>query len=189
MNIKKLAPWNWFKNEEEEAGGNIPVQRTQGQPRYTANVLDPMVQLHHEMNQFFENAFRGWGFTPLSSDLSTPLTASGQLRPQVDIGATDKEYFITVEVPGVEEKDVRVEIAGDTLTIRGEKKQEEEEKSKNYYRIERSYGSFRRELSLPADANREDIKANFKDGVLTVKIPRAPLSGSDVKQIEIKTAE
>ena len=68
---------------------------------------------------------------------------------------TDKEYSITVEVPGVSEKDVKIEIVDNTMTIKGEKKQEKEEKEKDYYRVERSHGSFQRLLSLPEDANQD----------------------------------
>lgn len=187
MDIKKLAPWNWFKKEEEESGATVPVKRADNQVTVAGGAAShPIVQLQREMDRLFENAFRGFGLSPFRSELFTPLTDSGLLKPQVDIGATDKEYSITVEVPGVDEKDVKVEIANNTMTIRGEKKQEKEEKEKNYYRVERSYGSFQRVLSLPEDANQDDIKATFKNGVLTIKMPRKALPKSDVKQIEIK---
>ncbi|MDD3620001.1 MAG: Hsp20/alpha crystallin family protein [Desulfobulbaceae bacterium] len=190
MDIKKFAPWNWFKKEEEEGGSTVPVLRADApQALPESGVLNPIVQLHREMDRLFDNAFRGFGLSPLRSDFFTPLTASGLLKPQVDIGATDKEYSITVEVPGVDEKDVRVEIANNTLTIRGEKKQEKEEKDKNYYRVERSYGSFQRVLSLPEDADQDGVKASFKKGVLTIAMPRKPLPKAEVKQIEIKSDE
>ena len=102
------------------------------------------------------------------------------------IGATDKEYSITVEVPGVNEEDVKVEISDNTMSIHGEKKQEKEKKDKNFYKVERSYGSFQRVLSLPEDADHDDIKATFNKGVLTIKVPRKALPKSDVKQIKIK---
>lgn len=190
MDIKKLAPWNWFKKEEEEFGSHIPVLRADKQKRHPeSGIMNPIMQLHREMDRLFENTFRGLGLSPFRSDFFTPLTTAGLLKPQVDIGATDKEYSITIEVPGVDEKDVKVEIANNTMTIRGEKKQEKEEKKKDYYRVERSYGSFQRVLSLPEDANQDDIKATFKNGVLTIKMPRKALPKSDVKQIEIKSTE
>lgn len=187
MDIKKLAPWNWFKKEEEQSGGKVPVQRSDAVSQYPkGNAGNAIVQLHREIDGLFENAFRGFGLAPFRSDFFTPLTAEGLLKPQVDIGATDKEYAITVEVPGVSEKDIKVEISGNIMTIRGEKKQEKEEKEKNYYRVERSYGSFQRVLSLPEDANQDDVKATFNKGVLTVKMPRKSLPKPDVKQIEIR---
>ncbi len=187
MDIKKLAPWNWFKKEEEQSDAGVPVRRGDALAQYPqGGAGNSMVQLHREVDRLFENAFRGFGLGPLRSDFFSPLTGEGLLKPRVDIGAADKEYSITVEVPGVSEKDVKVEISGNTMTIRGEKKQEKEEKDKNFYRVERSYGSFQRVLSLPEDADQEDVKATFNKGVLTIKMPRKALLESDVKQIEIK---
>lgn len=187
MDIKKLAPWNWFKKEEEQSKAKVPVDRKNPVAQHSQNNSgSPIVQLHREIDALFENAFRGFGISPFRSDLFTPPTAEELLKPQVDIGATDEEYTITVEVPGVSEKDVKVEISGNTMIIQGEKKQEKEEKDKNYYRVERSYGSFQRVLSLPEDADQEDVKARFNKGVLTVKMPRKSLPKSDVRQIEIK---
>lgn len=188
MDLKKLAPWNWFKNEEESSV--VPVRRAAGQtlsPEHAA--LSPMIDLHREMNRIFDSAFRGFGLSPFGSELFTPLTASGQLKPQVDISATDKEYCITVEVPGVSEKDVNLEIAENVMTIRGEKKQEKEDKGESYYRMERSYGSFQRVLSLPEDAVPEDVNAIFKNGVLTIRMPRREIPNVEVKKIEIKSAD
>ena len=114
---------------------------------------------------------------------------SGLLKPRADLSATDTEYQLTVEIPGVNERDVSLDISGNTLTIRGEKRQEKEEKAKDYYRIERSYGSFQRVLSLPEDVDQDTIKATFKNGVLTVTMPRkAVTGGAEVKQIEITPA-
>ena len=117
-----------------------------------------------------------------------PRLAEGMFKPSLDLGATDKEYTVTVELPGVDEKDVRLEIVNDNLIIRGEKKQETEEQEKNYYRMERSYGSFERVLSLPEDADQDGVKATFKKGVLTVTLPRKALPESDVKKIEVKSS-
>ena len=89
----------------------------------------------------------------------------------------------------MDQQDVKVEVSNNTMTIKGEKKQKKEEKGKNYYRVERSYGSFQRVLSLPEDANQEDIKASFKNGILTIRMPRKALPKSDVKQIEVKRTD
>ena len=188
MDLKQLAPWNWFKNEEESSV--VPVRRAEGQTFFPESAaLSPMIDLHREMNRIFDSAFRGFGLSPFGSELFTPLTASGQLKPQVDISATDKEYCITVKVPGVSEKDVKVEIAENVMTIRGEKKQEKEDKGENYYRMERAYGSFQRVLSLPEDAAHENVKATFKNGVLTLRVPRREIPKVEVKKVEIKSAD
>ncbi len=117
------------------------------------------------------------------------VVAPALLKPRADLSATDTEYQLTVEIPGINERDVSLDISGNTLTIRGEKRQEKEEKAKDYYRIERSYGSFQRVLSLPEDVDQDTIKATFKNGVLTVTMPRkAVTGGAEVKQIEITAA-
>jgi HSP20 family protein len=189
MELKKLVPWNWFKKEEEDEGKTLPVQREDAQDQaYAFN--SPLIRFHREIDRLFDNAFRGFGSAPFRFDRSLiPKMDEGVLKPTLDLGATDKEYTITVEIPGVDEKDVKLEIVNDTLTIRGEKKQEKEEKEKNYYRVERSYGSFQRVLSLPEDADQENVKATFKKGVLTVNMPRRALPQSDVRQIEVKSAQ
>ena len=188
MDIKKWIPWNWFKKEEEDAGKMVPVKR-ENVKEQSGTLVHPLQQFHQEIDRLFDQAFRGFGLSSFSSDQPLfPGLARGMLKPTLDLGASDKDYTITVEIPGVDEKDVKLEIVNDTLTISGEKKQEKEEKDKNYYRIERSYGSFRRVLSLPEDADQDNVKATFKKGVLTVTMPRKPLPKSDVKQIEVKAA-
>jgi HSP20 family protein len=187
MDIKKLAPWNWFK-KEDDAGKIVPVQHSgtmgQGYPLYNS-----VTQLHREIDSIFNTVLHGFALSPFGFERPLlPSMAEGIFKPTLDLSATGKEYTITVEIPGVDEKDVKVDIADDTLTIQGEKKQEKEEKEKNYYRIERSYGSFQRVLSLPEDADQDCVKAKFKKGVLTVTILRKALPESDVKQIEVKSA-
>ena len=187
MSVKKWVPWNWFKKEEEDAGKSVPVQRIPSQERgYALN--HPIEHFHREFDRLFEQAFQGFGLRPFWFDRPImPQLSHGMLKPTLDLGATDKEYSISVEIPGVDEKDVRLEIANDVLTIRGEKKHENEESGKNYYRVERSYGSFKRTLSLPEDADQESVKATFKRGILSVTMPRKALPKSDVKQIEVKS--
>jgi HSP20 family protein len=99
---------------------------------------------------------------------------------------TDKELEITAELPGLEEKDVQINVADNLLTIKGEKKAETEQKDKNYRLVERSYGSFARTLELPAGINPDQIKASIAKGVLTVTVPKpAP---AQTKKIEVKAA-
>lgn len=190
MDINKLVPWNWFKGEEGEAGAVVPVNRVESQEQNLGGGLqNPIMQLHRKMNQLFDNTFRSFGVPALGFDIPFPqFIHPGLIKPQVNIGGSEKEYEITVEIPGVDEKDVKVEIVGNTMTISGEKKHEKEEKDKNYYRMERSYGSFQRVLSLPGDANQDNVKATFKNGILTVTMPRKALPKKDVKQIAIKSS-
>lgn len=185
MELKKLIPWNWFKNEEEDAGRALPVKMKHMHNRGGA-LHSPMQQLHREIDRLFDQTFRGFGLPPFGFERSVePAMVDGMIKPTLNLGATDSEYSITVEIPGVDEKDLSVEISNDTLTIRGEKKQELEEKDKNYYRMECSYGTFQRVLSLPEDADQESVKAVFKKGVLTVTLPRKALPKSTAKQIAV----
>ena len=188
MSLKKLIPWNWFKKEEENSHQTIPIRREAGHDQNLA-LSRPIEKFHYEIDRLFERAFHGFGLGRLGFD-RRPLTGltDGMIKPTLDLGATDKAYTVTVEIPGVDEKDVKLEIANDILTIRGEKKQETEEKEKYFYRLERSYGSFQRVLSLPEDIDQDGVKASFKKGVLTVTMPRKTLPKSDVRQIAINTA-
>ena len=182
MDIKKLAPWNWFKKEQE--GNTLPIRRQDTKTQYA----DPFTQIRQEIDKVFDSAFKGLGFPSigLGRELS-PMAQTDWLKPTLDIGASDKEYTISVELPGVDENEIQVELVNDTLKIKGEKKQEKEEKERNYYRMERSYGSFQRTLSLPEDADQDDIKAVYKNGVMNIKISRKAASKIEAKQIEIKT--
>jgi HSP20 family protein len=92
--------------------------------------------------------------------------------PAIDMYEKDNKYMVKVELPGLKEEDVDVSVVGDRLTIKGEKKTESEVKEEDYYRSERTYGSFFRSLDLPADADCEKIEANYENGVLEVAIPK-----------------
>ncbi|HEX5065825.1 MAG TPA: Hsp20/alpha crystallin family protein [Myxococcota bacterium] len=104
--------------------------------------------------------------------------------PAMDVSENDSHYTITVEIPGVRKDDVHVELRDDMLVIQGEKKSEREEKKERGRYIERSYGSFNRAFTLPGDADGERLEASFKEGVLTVRIPRR--EALKPKQIAIK---
>jgi HSP20 family protein len=101
-------------------------------------------------------------------------SAAGRLAPSVDISEDDGNYVVTAELPGTKREDVTVELEEDVLTIRGEKRNEREEKKEKRRLVERSYGTFSRSFTLPANADGEKISASFKDGVLTVTIGKRP---------------
>lgn len=92
--------------------------------------------------------------------------------PAIDVYEKDNKYMVKAELPGMKEEDVDVSVVGDRLTIKGEKKAESEVKEENYYRSERSYGSFFRSIDLPSDADPSKIEANYDDGVLEVAIAK-----------------
>lgn len=185
MDFKKLVPWNWFKSEEEQSGTTVPVQHTAGSSM--SYLSGPIGNLQQEVDKLFNDMFEDLGFGSFSREKSLPGSITGDLlRPRVDVGASDKEYSVSIEIPGVDQKDIKLEILDNSLIVRGEKKQEKEEKEKNFYRMERSYGAFQRILALPDDANQDEVQATFKNGVLTVSMPKKPLPNSAVRQIDIQ---
>jgi HSP20 family protein len=132
---------------------------------------DPFMAFRREMNRVFDDAFRGVGMPSLRGPTFGRMPA-GTLMPQVDVSESDHEIQVTAELPGIDEKDVEVILADDMLTIHGEKKAEREQKDRDYHLMERSHGTFSRSLPLPFTADPGQVKAVFKNGVLTITIPK-----------------
>ena len=125
-------------------------------------------------------------------DLKTPLSFSGKnipFVPDMDVSETDKGFIVLMDLPGLEEKDISVEISHHILSVKGEKSINREEKGKKFHRMERMSGSFSRSLQLPPAINSNDVEASFKDGVLTITIPKSPEAQNQVKHIAINKAE
>lgn len=117
------------------------------------------------------------------------LTLGGDLvdwTPAVDVTEDDNEFVITADLPDVKKDQVKVTIDDGMLTIRGERQHESEEKKKKYHRVERSYGRYQRSFSLPQGIKREDVAAQFKDGVLTVHLPKGEGKKPDEQEIEVR---
>jgi HSP20 family protein len=152
----------------------IPI----GRERSLARRDDPFLSLQREIDRLFDDLTR---WSP-----ALPTGGVTELLPSMDVTETDKQIEITAELPGLEEKDVQVNVADNVLTIRGEKKAEKEEKGKAYRLVERSYGSFMRSLELPEGVDADAIKATIEKGVLKVTVPKpAP---AQAKKIEVKPA-
>jgi len=162
MALKKLVP---------SGSKDVPVRREE---------YDPFSLLHREMNRLFESFSRGFGIEP-------PEARLGVFSPSVNVIDEDKEIKVTAELPGMDEKEIDVSLTKDALTITGEKKQEKEDKGKNYYRMERSYGSFSRSVPLPVEIDTAKVKAQFKKGILTVTLPKTAKSLKEKKKIQIKS--
>jgi HSP20 family protein len=126
-------------------------------------------------NLFGRSSHRGSGREDL---------ALADWAPLADISEDDKEYIIKTELPDVKKDEVKVTVENGVLTISGERKFEKEEKNKKYHRIERAYGTFVRSFTLPDDADPNKVKAEFKDGILTVHLPKS--ESAKPKQIEIQ---
>jgi HSP20 family protein len=157
MPITDLIPWQKRDAEREEEGGAIQKPE------------DPFLTFEQRMNRMFDEFFQASGLEPVGAFRE----GWDAFSPRVDVVETDKEIKVSVELPGLEEKDIEVGLSQNVLTISGEKRQVKEEKGQNYLRAERSYGSFKRSipLSCPVDAGKTE--ARFRKGVLTVTLPKA----------------
>jgi HSP20 family protein len=135
-----------------------------------------VLNIQREINRMFDSFFRN---EPEEENLATAAW-----NPAVDIAEHDDEYVVKVELPGVNKDEVKIVMQENMLTIRGEKKQEKESKGSNYHRVERSYGTFQRSFTLPLTVKGEKIGASFKDGVLSISLPKA--EEAKRKEIEVK---
>lgn len=162
MSLRELAPWR----------GNRGVT--------TRETVDPFRVFQREIDRLFSDFFQGWGGPDEGQ------AGQSMLMPSLDVRQSDKAYDISVELPGVDPQDVDVSIDNGVLTIRGEKKMEEEHKDNNQIRVERNYGSFARALTLPDDANPDGCEASFKDGVLRITLPRREEAHKQRRKIEIR---
>lgn len=151
-------------------------------------VTDPWQNFRGDFDRMFDR-FAGFGFPSMRRlfDLAPAEPSFTFNVPAVDVTEDDKAYKIAAEMPGVEEKDIEVSVNEDMIILKGEKRQEKEEKNKNTYVSERSYGSFQRAFALPEGVDRGKIAADFSKGVLTVTLPKTPESQKQQKKIEIKT--
>ncbi len=142
-------------------------------PAARANDRDAVLSLHQEMNRLFDDALRGFD-----------LPGFGRAGwPNVEIADGEREITVTAEIPGVSEKDVEVLFADGVLTLKGEKRSETEDKDKRF--SERVYGSFERRIPMPAEVEPGKIAARFKDGVLTVTLPKTERAQTEVTRIPI----
>jgi HSP20 family protein len=112
----------------------------------------------------------------------------GPMQVKFNVAETDKAVEVTAEIPGVDVKDIDVQLREDVLTIKGEKKAEKDEKQKDYHLVERSYGMFERSFTLPAGVEAGKVEASFDKGVLTIVLPKAPEAQSKVQKIDVKPA-
>jgi len=166
MALKDLVPWKKARNE-------MALRR---------GYEDPFAALRRQMNELFDDIFGG-------SELGWfggMRRAVGLFEPRIDVTEDEKEIRISTELPGMDDKDIEVTLSKDYLAIKGEKKQEHEEEGKDYYRRERSYGSFHRVIALPAEVDDQKAEAEFKKGVLKIKLPKTAAAVSSRKRIEVK---
>lgn len=151
----------------------------------------PIEDLRREIDRLFEDFDRDFWRAPLRSSFHdiAPLFRrglNGGATPAVDIVDKTEAYEVVAELPGMDEKNIDVKLVNGRLTIKGEKRDEKEEKKKDYHLHERSFGSFERSFALPDEVDADKIVASFNKGVLTVTLPKKPEAVKPEKKIEIK---
>jgi len=166
MTMRDLIPWG--RNQQTTPSRD----REEG---------DPFLTLHREMNRLFDDVFRGFDMAPFGS---MSRMASW---PHVEVIENDKDVRVSAELPGLEDKDVEVLMGDGVLTIRGEKTSEVEDKERAF--SERTYGRFERRIPLAWEVDEDKIDASFKNGVLTLTLPKSAESRPEVKRIAINRGE
>ncbi|ACL57192.1 Hsp20/alpha crystallin family protein [Methylobacterium nodulans] len=163
MAVRDLIPWG--------------RGRTTAPATMSGSEVSPFLTLHREMNRLFDDVFSR--FETGMPSLLSPLPS----WPSVEVSATDKEVRVSAELPGLEDKDVEVLVDEDTLTLRGEKKAETEDKERGF--SERTYGRFERVIALPYPVEDDKAQAVFKNGVLTVTLPKSAKAQERAKRIPV----
>ena len=175
-----------------EAATKLPVNTQEKKVDRPAE-WRPFESLRREVDRLFEDFQVGSWRSPFGRTVfDVQPFWRGELSwgkaPAVDVVDKEKSYEITAELPGMDESNIDVKFSDGTLTITGEKKDEKEERKKDYYLSERRYGSFQRSFGVPAGVNADKIEANFKNGVLTVTLPKTAEAQTSEKKIAIKKA-
>jgi HSP20 family protein len=169
----------------------LPITKKASEPAFTGEAWRPFEVLRKEIDHLFEDFGEDFWRRPFRSlaalEKSWPKRVAVS-APAVDVSETDKAYEITAELPGIDEKNIEVSVANGGITIKGEKKEETEEKKKDYYVSERRYGSFERFFGLPEGVDADKIAATFKNGVLKVVLPKTVEAQKPAKKIEVKAA-
>lgn len=133
------------------------------------------------MSRLFDDFF---GYTNYPGALFS-FSSTGNIVPKMDMSENKKEYSISLDLPGIEEKDIDLTIENDRLTIKAERKSEQKNEDENYYFAEKTYGSVFRAITLPSNADSEKVSANFKNGVLEIRITKKENGNSNVKKIAV----
>jgi HSP20 family protein len=163
MTVRELIPWN--------RGRDVTVRR--------GEEANPFLALHREMNRLFDDVFRGFELSPFGFDRGFDRTIGW---PNIEVSETDKEMKVTAELPGLEERDIELELANGVLVVKGEKKTEMEDKDRLF--TERYYGRFERRIPVEG-IDENSVSASFRNGVLTVLLPKTAQAQQQVKRIAI----
>lgn len=164
------------------ANQEVTIERHQRNEPSRSFLHHPLASLQNEVDRVFGDFFQNFDASKF------PSFSNGALMPKVDFSEAESGYELTVEVPGVSEKDLDVSVKNGVLTVKGEKKSETEEKTRDFLRSERSYGSYCRSMPLPEDADEPKITARYANGVLRVAIPKSADAKSKSQKIAIEKA-
>ena len=134
-----------------------------------------MSSLRREMDRFFDRFVE-----PRWEETDT----MGDWWPRMDVAETKDAFVVKAEIPGVDQKDISVSLQEQMLTVKGEKRQEKEDKDEQYHRVERAYGAFTRSFRLPANVEGAGVKAEFKDGLLTITLPKTPAAKATTSPVK-----
>ena len=177
-----------------EGKSNIALKKEEQVPeRRVPREWEPFESLRRQVDRMFEDFDRGFGlWRPFGRSMldvrpSRPSQEGWAKPPAVDVCEREKEYEISAELPGMDASNIDVKLADGILTIKGEKKEEKEEKQKDYYLSERRFGSFQRSSQLPEGIDEDKIQASFEKGVLTLKLPKGADAQKPEKKISIST--
>lgn len=168
----------------------LPITKKPSEPALVGEVWRPFEALRKEVDRLFDDFGDDFWRRPFRSlaGLETGWAQKFGAAPAADVVETDKAYEITAEMPGIDQKNIEVNFASGGITIKGDKKEETEEKKKDYYVSERRYGSFERYFGLPEGVDADKIEATFKNGVLKVTLPKTAEAQKAAKKIEVKAA-
>ena len=179
-----------------EAATKLPVktETKEAAPPEKAREWRPFESMRREIDRLFDETERGffWRYPFGGSAFDVePFWRRPVVRgtaPAVDITEKEKEYEVTAELPGMDESNIEVKLSNGTLTIKGEKNEEKEEKKKDYYLSERRFGSFQRSFQVPEGVDADKIEASFKKGLLTVTLPKSAEALKKEKKIAVRAS-
>jgi HSP20 family protein len=168
----------------------LKTEKRTAAPTSALPARQPFESLRREVDRLFEDFDRGFWRSPFRSAFALEPFWRSELAwpaaPAVDVTESDKAYEITADLPGMSEKDIEVKLAAGGLVIAGQKHEEKEEKKKDYYLNERRFGSFKRSFRVPENVEADKIEASFKNGVLTVTLPKTAQTQKAEKKIAVK---
>ena len=166
-----------------------PATKPSGTSAAAMRRWHPFDGLRDEIDRLFDEFSFGWPRLSSGRALTEPVwRGAATMEVAMEAAEDDKAYIVTAELPGLDEKNVEVKVTDSTITISGENKEEKEEKKKDYYFSERSYGSFQRSFTLPDDVDASKIEASMKKGVLTVTLPKSPEAQKKFRKLDIKAS-